>query len=239
MDCPESHEAVSNGEVTTLTDGRAMPEMVAFVRGMAIYKHRRILKAEQEDLLQRHLPNDIQFFGAFDDSGNYALGSNRSGPSIRAPVATALRRDQRLRDLEDSEVTIVSAGLLREALAALVKEVSEKYRSAFNRYNFEVRLGGGVWRAGLAFLTVPRSLMESSWPSGKRTKVIVLESSGTIGRFLKREEQGGENRITFGDPTRAVEAAIRALAGDDVGSTSRSARTVRGVLSKYSARRQA
>ena len=42
---------------------------------MAIYRSRRVLKEDQETLLRRHLPESVEFLGAFQKSGNFALVS--------------------------------------------------------------------------------------------------------------------------------------------------------------------
>ena len=91
-----------------------------------------------------------------------------------------------------------------------------------------------VWRAGLTFLPTP---LESSFSSqhidsspASNKKVIILGGEGSIVRFLKKENKATEKRITFGDPTREIDQAIRISVGKVVETTSRSARTIRGVL---------
>jgi len=126
--------------------------------------------------------------------------------------------------------TIIPAEEAAIALEGRVKELSDEYGAAFNRHSFGLSLKGNLWRAGLAFLPGPQDVSKFAWPVEGPARVIVLKSTGAISRFLKKEESADEERITFGDPTQAVDEALSASAGGRIRSTSRLGTTVRGVL---------
>ena len=128
---------------------------------------------------------------------------------------------------------MVPASVTESALDALVHLLSSSYGDRFNRRTFGVRLGRHVWRAGLPFLPEPLAITAFAWPNEADPKVRVFAGSGQILQFLKREEAVEEERISFGDPTRAVDAALRGHLGRAISTTSRSGRTIRGLLRKF------
>jgi hypothetical protein len=160
--------------------------------------------------------NRRQTSGCDGDAPHYAVASSESSAAVKQAIVSALRRDSRLENLRDEAVTIVAAEDVGNALEVLSKELSQKYVGALDRRNFGLAWTGGQWRAGLAFLPGPQELAEFAWPVGESAKVIVLKSSGAMCRFLKREEETDEDRITFGDPTTAVDEALTALVGQKV-----------------------
>jgi hypothetical protein len=64
--------------------------------------------------------------------------------------------------------------------------------------------------------------------------VKVLGAVGNLVHFLKLENRLDERRITFGEPTRAIEEAMATGTGHPVRATSRSGRTLQGVLGCFS-----
>ena len=150
--------------------------------------------------------------------------------ALRDAVLSALKQDGRLQELETEDITIIPAEEATIALEGRVKELSDEYGAAFNRHSFGLSLKGNLWRAGLAFLPGPQDVSKFAWPVEGPARVIVLKSTGAISRFLKKEESADEERITFGDPTQAVDEALSASAGGRIRSTSRLGTTVRGVL---------
>lgn len=213
-----------------------MPQFIALVRGLAMFDRRRVSKVRQIELLRRHLPATIQFIGAFDDSGNYALESQGEPQEVSTGVLEALRRDGGLADLRG--VSVARVETVRRAFEELVLRLRDEYGSDWNEKTYGVRRGGTVWRAGFALLPESETLEPLEWPRGREPRVIILSVSAGVAMFLKRENAQGDTRISFGDPTRAFDRALRALLGRDIATTSRSARTVAGLLRCFSAQRE-
>jgi hypothetical protein len=195
--------------VGELRKGSAI-NFLAFVRGMAMFGKRRVLKSVQEDLLRAHLPSVIKFLGAFDKSGNYALRSAMESGQVIAAVLNALQQNQKLRDLR--HVTVVPESDVRSALVQLSKDLTIEYGGNFNQDSFGLLIDGHTWRAGLTFL--PES---SSIP------------------FIKREERKdeGERRISLGEPTQALDKALSTYSSHSLATTSRTGKTIWGVLQKF------
>jgi hypothetical protein len=211
-----------------------MNHFIAFARGLAIFKTRRISKVEQAQTLRDNLPSSITFKGAFDKSGNYALSSLLDIETVGNTVSHSLRSHPRLNNLKD--ILVIPSWQVEHGLSQLVSDVSRYWAVTFRPNNFGVEIDGYIWRAGLTFLPTP---LESSFSSqhidsspASNKKVIILGGEGSIVRFLKKENKATEKRITFGDPTETIEQAIRIDFGKAVESTSRSARTVRGILTQ-------
>jgi hypothetical protein len=208
-----------------------MADMIAFVRGIANFENRRIPKREQENLLQRYLPQTIRFVGAFDKSGNYALSSPEETRVVAAAITTALRKHEKLRSLKETEIAVILAESLMNAFRSFIKLLMGEYGEKFNVSSFGVKLQDQQWRAGLSILPEPLPVESLDWPDEAASKLKVLGASGCIVFFLKREEKPGqEHRIPLGVPTKAVEDAFRHYSGRPTTSTSRTLRTVRGVL---------
>lgn len=203
-------------------------EFVAFARGMAMFGKRRVSKKVQEDLLRKYLPEAVRFLGAFDKSGNYAIASSAPPTQVGAAILKALRNHDQLHDLE--EVAVAEAAEVCCALAMLREKLLREYAQAFDPDTFGVKINGEVWRAGLSFLPKPVGLGHFSAVEGQGLRVKVLGTAGSMVMFLKREETSGENRISFGVPTKIIGAAVENSEGHPMASTSRSARTIRGVL---------
>lgn len=173
---------------------------------------------------------EIKFLGAFDKSGNYALRSGLTHEEVAEAVTEALSQDERLHDLDRSHVTVLPAAAVQTALGDLIRSVGTLHGNLFDPRSFGVRINASVWRAGLTFLPEEASVDAFTWPAETVSKVSILASSGRIIKFLKREESEDQKRISFGDPTRAVDAALEASLRRAVTSTSRSGRTIQGVL---------
>jgi hypothetical protein len=197
---------------------------------MAMFAARRVKKEQQEAVLRAYLPATITCLGAFDKSGNYALLSRTTADISAAAVLAALHRDMMLQTLTLQHITTIAAETVNTALTELTRSMRSRYRDKFNRRNFAVEVEERVWRAGLAFLSEPLSIADFVWPAGPASKVRVFEGSGQVVQFLKRENTPDEDRISFGDPTRAIDAALSEFLGRAIATTSRSGRTVRGVL---------
>lgn len=198
-----------------------------------MFKGRRVSKQVQEHLLRRHLPTTVSLVGAFNKSGNYAVVSAKSLDVVGQAVLAALRRNEKLLDVRPSHITVVPASMAESALDALAHLLKSSYGDSFNGRSFGVRLRRHVWRAGLTFLPEPLAINAFAWPNEAAPKVRVFAGSGQILQFLKREEVVEERRITFADPTRAVDAALGGRLRRPISTTSRSGRTIRGVLRKF------
>jgi hypothetical protein len=204
-------------------------QFVAFARGIAIFRERRISKAEQEKTLREKLPGSVAFAGAFDKSGNYAFRTRLAEHDLSREIVGALRSHPSLSDL--MVVVVKPAERVKAGLDRLISEVQRCLGKNLDRINFGIELDGYVWRAGLSFL--PESITVPPSPGSLRTnreRVILLGGEEGIVRFLKKENKSDERRITFGDPTNAVDDMLQAMLGQPIESTSRSGRTVRGVL---------
>lgn len=213
--------------------------IVALVRGMAIYKARRVEKATQEGLLRQHLPGTVTFLGAFDKSGNYALRSTLSMPELADVLVGALAHHRNLSNLNPADIALIRAKALQNGLADLYARVREQYGEAFDDRSFGVRIAGRVWRVGLSVVPEVGSLSPFDWPSRDLATVKVLGAVGNLVQFLKLENRPSERRITFGDPTRAIEEALARCTGHPVGATSRSGRAIQGVLRCFSSASEA
>jgi hypothetical protein len=163
-------------------------QFVALVRGMAMFKKRRVKKQEQADLLQRHLPVWITLHGVFGKSGNYALSTQDATVDIGEAVLTALRQHPDLQGLE--HVSVIAASTARAELENLVAAATKRYGRRFHQHNFAVDIAGDTWRAGLSFLSDPVELGESRWPVETLAQVIVLSATGRIAFFLKARAEG-------------------------------------------------
>jgi len=206
---------------------------LAFVRGMAMFGKRRVLKSVQEDLLRTHLPGVVKFLGAFDKSGNYALRSAMESKQVVAAVLNALQQNQKLCDLR--YVTVLPESDVCSALVQLSKELAMEYGERFNQRSFGLLLEGRTWRAGLTFLSESRSVSPFAFPTDHSPTVRILGGTGCIIPFIKREERKdeGERRISLGEPTRALDKAISSYCGYSVATTSRTGNTIRGILQKF------
>lgn len=202
-----------------------MDHFIAFARGVAIFNVRRVSKSEQEQILRERLPSCINFKGAFDKSGNYALTSLLDKETVENTVLHALHSDPRFNDLKG--ILVTPAWQVEHGLSQLISDVTRYWPANFRPNNFGVEIDGYVWRAGLTFLPTP---LESAFSFAIYQKIIILGGEGGIVRFLKKENKVTKKRITFGDPTREIDRAIRVSFGKAVETTSRSARTVRGIL---------
>ena len=195
-----------------------------------MFAARRVRKREQEAFLRSHLPATVTFLGAFNKSGNYALVSQTTPGVLAEAVLAALHRHDALHDLTPPHITVIAAGTVDAALTDLSQLMGSRYKSKFNGQTFAVEFAQRVWRAGLAFLPEPLSVADFAWPTSTAPKVRVFKGNGQVVRFLKREDAPSEDRISFGDPTRAIDAALSRHLGRAVATTSRSGRTVSGVL---------
>lgn len=193
-----------------------------------MFAHRRVLKVQQVGLLRQHLPTTIKLLGAFDDSGNYALDSRDPESAVGPAILAALRREDRLRDL--GEVSVAPEPVVRRALDELVTRLRLEYGNDWNASTYGVRREGTLWRAGLAFGSDGEALELPESGLGGKPNVIIISRREGIVAFLKKENFKGETRISFGDPTRMVDQASRVHLGRRIATTSRSARTVAGVL---------
>ena len=135
--------------------GQRSSEIVAFVRGLAIFNTRRVSKFTQEELLGRYLPSAIRFIGAFDKSGNYALTTRVSQDEAAQAIVDALTHDERLADLTRSHVSVVLVSELVLALEGLIQSVTALHGDRFDPRSFEVRIATARWRAGITFLPEP------------------------------------------------------------------------------------
>lgn len=202
---------------------------LAFARGLAIFHERRISKSEQEKTLRENLPESIAFAGAFDKSGNYAFRARMAEQDLSREILSALRSHPSLHNLK--VLVVKQADRAKAGLDHLMSEVQRSLGKNLDPINFGIEIDGYVWRGGLSFLS--ESIAVPPSPVSSRTigeRVILLGGEEGIVRFLKKENKSDERRITFGDPTDVVDHMLQAMLGRPIESTSRSGRTVRGVL---------
>lgn len=198
-----------------------------------MFEHRRISLGIQKELLRRGLPNSMVFKGAFDKTGNYAVESDNDINAVSAGILSALREHSNLADLQTSEIFLCQEQIVHQALQTLKSNLLGQYGNRFNVYSYGVQINGAIWRAGMTFLHQAVDLQPFLWPQRGEPRTRVLGSSGAIAFFLKREESDGESRISFGDPTAAIECAMLSEGLNPMHSTSRSLRTVSGLLRFY------
>lgn len=125
---------------------------VAFVRGMAMFAHRRISLAVQEELLRRGLPRSLSFQGAFDKTGNYAIQSDDDNDAVSVGILRAFRQHVYLADLHISEVFVYQAQIVHQALQTLKSNLLRQYGDRFDVLSYGVQIDGATWRAGMTFL---------------------------------------------------------------------------------------
>lgn len=207
--------------------------VVAFVRGMAMFGNRRVLKSVQEELLRKYLPGVVQFLGAFDKSGNYALQAAVGSEQVAAAVLNALKQNDKLHDLR--HVAVIPEFDVRCALFQLIESLTTRYGKSFSQHNCGLVINGCTWRAGLSFLSKSTSVSPFSFPTNVLPTVRILGGTGFIILFIKREERRdkGEHRISLGEPTRAVDKALSTYCGRSLTTTSRTGNTIKGLLQKF------
>lgn len=206
-------------------------DFVAFIRGMAIFKSRRILLAEQEQVLRTFLPEQVKFKGAFQKTGNYAFSSELEEKEVASALVSALRHHEKLKAIEEAEIFVIQSESVRSAYHMILTKLGNEYGERFSPNTCGVQFSNMVWRAGMTILQEPIAMSSSLWPDTKNPRVMILGASGRIVFFLKREEQHGkESRISFGDPTAAIDQVLAGTTGKALASTSRSLTTVRGIL---------
>ncbi len=185
-----------------------------------MYNARRVEKRTQEELLRQHLPPTVSLLGAFDKSGNYGLLSGISLSELPDIVVGALAHHMNLNNLSPGDVALIPAVTPQNGLDDLCRRVRNQYGQAFDRRSFGARIDGRVWRAGLSAVSEAGLLAPFNWPSAELATVRVLGALGNLVQFLKLENRPGEKRITFGEPTRAIEEAMAVRTGHPGRATS-------------------
>lgn len=210
-----------------------MRELVVFVHGMANFSHNRTQggigeKGAQERLIRKQLGSNHTFLGAFDDSGNFAFLTEKNPIQLKVDVLKALNMEYEVKG-----AVTVERDRLQGSLDNLVTLCRQIYGEQFQASDNLVWKAHQPWRLGMVFVqelydkrigtmeglhTVP----------GARTELLTVQE-GIIG-VLKFDPK--RPRIPWGEPAQTVEC-ILARIDAKWRATGRSARTVRGVLTKF------
>lgn len=200
---------------------------------MANFSHNRTKedigeKEAQEQLIWKQIGSNHDFLGAFDDSGNFAFLTEHSPIQLKMDVLKALDMEYEVKG-----AVAVERDRLKEFLDSLVKLCRQIYGEQFRASDYLVWKDYQSWRLGRVFMQELYDRRISSIEEilnfqNAREEILTLQD-GIIG-VLKCDPK--KPRIPWGEPAQTVEG-ILAKIGAKWRATGRSARTVRGVLTKF------
>lgn len=197
-------------------------ELLVFVKDMADFERNRGTKVEQEQLIRERLGSDHTFFGAFDDSGNYAFAAAHGPDRLGHDVLAALGTRYHVR-----EAVVVRRAEAAGALDGLERAAHECYGKAFSSKDYGVQRPTGRWRVGVVFVgpEIPLAQVEGLRVLDTLTLTTLTVTPRVVG--IAKLDSG--RRIPWGHPAGEVAKRLKA-AVPGVVATGRSGRTVRGVL---------
>ena len=211
-----------------------MQELIVFVHGMVNFSHNRTAgifreKEAQERLIYKQIGSRHNFLGAFDDSGNYAFRTMYPPVELKAEVLGTLSKEYRVKG-----AVVVERASAEEALASLDALCDQIYQEQFRARDNLVLKELMPWRLGVVFVQelydVKVSFVKELADLEDEHLEILSVQHGIVG-VLKLDPK--KPRIPWGEPALTVEGVL-AKSGANWLATGRSARTVRGVLRKFS-----
>lgn len=211
-----------------------MRELIVFVHGMANFSHNRTPrgigeKEAQERLIQEQLGSRHNFLGAFDDSGNFAFLTEHDPVQLKTDVLGVLNMEYKVKG-----AVIVERYRAAQIFGDVAKLCGQIYGKQFQARNYLVWKDNQPWRLGMVFVEElyekrVRYVEELTNCQDARVEILSLQD-GFIG-LLKFDPK--KPRIPWGVPAQIVEDVLAGLGAKWL-ATGRSARTIRGVLRKFS-----
>lgn len=211
-----------------------MRELIMFVHGMVNFSHNRTKrsigeKEAQERLIREDGGSHHNFLGAFDASGNFAFRTGHDPSRLRADILAILNREYEIKG-----AVVVERHRTQKVLGDVMQLCRQLYREHFRSQDFLVLKNGQRWRLGMVFV---EELYErhigyvEELINLRDDDVEILSLQDGLVGLLKFDP--AKPRIPWGVPARAVEDTLASMGAKWL-ATGRSARTVRGVLRKFS-----
>ena len=205
-----------------------------FVHGMVNFSHNRTKrnageKDAQERLIREKGSSHHNFLGAFDDSGNFAFRTEHDPARLKADLLAVLNLEYKVKG-----AVVVERHRTQKVLGDVTKLCNQIYSGHFRIQDYLVLKDCQPWRLGFVFV---EELYEKHISyveelinlEDDRVEILSLPD-GYIG-LLKFDPE--KPRIPWGEPAKTVEEVLASLGAKWL-ATGRSARTVRGVLRKFS-----
>jgi hypothetical protein len=211
-----------------------MQELIVFAHGMVNFSHNRTEKdlgekEAQERLIRNQIGSHYSFLGAFDDSGNFAFRTEHSPARLKADVLAVLNLEYRVKG-----AVIVERCRTQKVLGDVTKLCSQMYSEQFDSRNYLAWKDLQPWRLGIVFVEElyekHMSYVEELLNLQDEHVEILSLQDGFVG-LLKFDPL--KPRIPWGEPAKTVEGVLASLGAKWL-ATGRSARTVSGVLRKFS-----
>ena len=209
-----------------------MQELIVFAHGIVNFSHNRTErdvgeKEAQERLIRDQVGSQHSFLGAFDDSGNFAFRTEHDSARLKTDVLAVLNREYRVKG-----AVVVERYRTQKVLGDVTNLCNQIYSDHCGVQNYLVWKEYQPWRVGMVFvgeLYEKRSAIELINFQDDHVEILSLQD-GFVG-LLKFDPK--KPRIPWGEPAKSVEATLASLGAKWL-ATGRSARTVRGVLRKFS-----
>ena len=211
-----------------------MQELIVFAHGMVNFSHNRNErdlgeKEAQERLIRNQVGSHHSFLGAFDDSGNFAFRTEHDPARLKADILAVLNLEYKVKG-----AVVVERYRTKNVLGDVTKLCSQIYSEHFRTQDYLVVKDCQPWRLGMVFV---EALYEKHISyveelinfQDDRVEILSLQD-GFVG-LLKFDP--AKPRIPWGEPAKTVEEILGSIGAKWL-ATGRSARTVRGVLRKFS-----
>jgi hypothetical protein len=211
-----------------------MQELIVFVHGMVNFSHNRTKqdvaeKEAQERLIRDQVGSHHSFLGAFDDSGNFAFRTEYEPVRLKADVLAILNQEYKVKG-----AVVVERCRTQKVLRDVTKLCSQMYSKDGVSGNCLVWKDSQPWRLGMVFVEELYekhiSYIEELVNLQDDLIEILTLQDGFVG-LLKFDPE--TPRIPWGEPAKTVEKILASLGAKWL-ATGRSARTVNGVLRKFS-----
>jgi hypothetical protein len=169
------------------------------------------------------------FLGAFDDSGNFAFRTEYGPARLKADILAILNLEYEVKG-----AVVVERHRTQKVLGGVTKLCSQIYSEQFRTQDYLVLKDCQPWRLGMVFV---EELYEKHISyieelinfRDDRVEILSLQD-GFVG-LLKFDP--ANPRIPWGVAAKTVEETLASIGAKWL-ATGRSARTVRGVLRKFS-----
>lgn len=210
-----------------------MRELIVFVHGMVNFSHNRTKKDvgekdAQERLIRKEVCSRHNFLGAFDDSGNFAFLTEYDPVQLKLDVLAALNMEYKVKG-----AVVIERYRVEQVLRDVDKLCGQIYGEQFRAQDNLVWKDYQPWRLGMVFvqeLYDKRSSYLEELVNFHDARVEILSlQDGFIG-LLKLDPR--KPRIPWGEPAQTVAGVLAGLGAEWLAS-GRSARTIRGVLRKF------
>lgn len=180
-------------------------------------------------MIQKQVGPHHSFLGAFDDSGNFAFRTKHGPTRLKTNVLAALNLEYNVKG-----AVIVEKCRTEKVLGDITNLCSQVYSNHFEARSYLVWKDCQPWRLGMVFveeLYEKRISYVEELLNFQDDRVEILSLQDGFVGLLKFDPL--KPRIPWGEPAKTVEGVLASLGAKWL-ATGRSARTVRGVLGKFS-----